>query len=163
LSNANRVEKANETEILLQRREKARIAARRRAVVIIFLIVGIVTAFGLQARAAEIVCAEDIAPSDMVVTATGTSSVCRGSCRARKLELVRGPIMIICAQQPVPKGYVLDSITTSPSCRCLGDEDNAYAIRRGEMELGEATPIATPSPSPLPELFHQNPDFRIGD
>jgi hypothetical protein len=132
-------------------------------VVIIFLIVGIVTAFGLQARAAEIVCAEDIAPSDMVVTATGTSSVCHGSCRARKLELVRGPIMIICAQQPVPQGYVLDSITTSPACSCLGDEDNAYAIRRAEMERGETPPIAIPSPTPLGELFQQNPDFRIGD
>ncbi len=71
--------------------------------------------------------------------------------------------MIICAQQPVPKGYVLDSITTSPSCRCLGDEDNAYAIRQAETERGEIPVAPTPVPSPLPEFFHQNPDFRIGD
>src|ERR1035437_9912807 len=150
LSNANRVRKGErDYNIVPTERKGADCGAE--------------TGRGLQARAAEIVCAEDIAPSDMVVTATGTSSVCHGSCRARKLELVRGPIMIICAQQPVPQGYVLDSITTSPSCRCLGDEDNAYAIRRGEMNLGETPPIAAPLPSPLPELFHQNPDFRIGD
>ncbi|MHB8381112.1 MAG: hypothetical protein ACYDC3_02055 [Candidatus Binataceae bacterium] len=44
--------------------------------------------------------------------------------------------MVICAHQPVPEGYALDSVTTSPDCRCLGDEDNAYVIRRIEKLSG---------------------------
>lgn len=78
---------------------------------------------------AEIVCADDIVPEGMAVTATGTSSSCAGACRARKTQAVCGPVMKICAGQPVPKGYVVDSVTTVPACQCLSPEDNAYVIR----------------------------------
>jgi hypothetical protein len=37
--------------------------------------------------------------------------------------------MKICTGQPIPKGYVVDSVTTIPACQCLGVEDNAYVIR----------------------------------
>ena len=78
---------------------------------------------------AELVCADDLLPEGMVVTATGTSPSCAGSCRAREMKPVCGPVMKICASQPIPKGYVLDSITTTPGCQCVGAEDNAYVIR----------------------------------
>jgi hypothetical protein len=122
-------------------------------------------------RETHIVCSEDLIPSEMVVTATGTSPVCRGSCRARRIEEVRGPIMIICAKQPVPQGYTLDSITTTPDCQCLGDEDNAYVIKKREgtegQEEGEMlpTPTSTPTPNrfPTPIPWESQPDFRTGD
>jgi hypothetical protein len=63
------------------------------------------------------------------VTATGTSPSCSGSCRAREMKPVCGSVMKICASQPIPKGYILDSITTTPGCQCVGAEDNAYVIR----------------------------------
>lgn len=78
---------------------------------------------------AEIICADDLLPEGMAVTATGTSPSCAGSCRAREMKPVCGAVMKICASEPIPKGYVLDSITTTPGCQCVGAEDNAYVIR----------------------------------
>lgn len=78
---------------------------------------------------AEVLCADDIVPAGMAVTATGTTVNCAGACRAREVEPVCGPVMKICAGQPIPRGYVLDSITTMPACECLGQEGNAYVIR----------------------------------
>ncbi len=88
---------------------------------------------------AVVVCAGDTPPKGMVITATGSSSVCAGSCTARKIEPLTGSIMIICGRQPIPDHYTLESITTSPQCKCLGDLDNAYVIR--------SLPTPTPSPS----------------
>jgi len=79
--------------------------------------------------AGEIICADDIVPEGMAVTATGTAATCAGACRARETQSVYGAVMKICAAQPIPKGYVLDSVTSMPSCQCLGMEDNAYVIR----------------------------------
>lgn len=78
---------------------------------------------------AEIVCADDVVPFGTAVTATGTAPSCDGSCRAREIKPVCGLVMKICAGQPVPKGYVLDSITSMPGCQCLGYDDDAYVIR----------------------------------
>lgn len=78
---------------------------------------------------AEILCADDIVPEGMAVTATGTAASCAGSCRAREIKPVCGPIMKICAGQPIPKGYIVDSVTTLPACLCLGSEGDAYVIR----------------------------------
>ena len=78
---------------------------------------------------AEIVCADDIVPEGMAITATGTTATCEGACRARETQAVCGPLMKICSGQPIPKGYVVDSVTTMPACRCLSPEDNAYVIR----------------------------------
>ncbi len=120
-------------------------------------------------RQAQIACSEDVLPEKMVITATGTSPVCRGSCRARRLEPVRGSMMIICANQPIPKDYDLDSVTTTPDCQCLGNEDNAYVIRKLEaseaQEEGEAlaTPTRTPIFSPTPTPWEPQPDFRTGE
>jgi hypothetical protein len=77
----------------------------------------------------EVVCTDDVIPQGMAVTATGTAANCAGACRAREVEPVCGPIMNICAGQPIPKGYVLDSVTTMPACRCLGATDDGYVIR----------------------------------
>src|SRR5262249_54015446 len=120
-------------------------------------------------RQALIICSEDVIPQDMVVTATGTSPVCRGSCRARRMEPVRGSIMIICANQPLPKDYSLDSVTSTPDCQCLGNEDNAYVIKKLEASEGEeerempATPTSTPTFRPTPTPVEPLPDFRTGD
>jgi hypothetical protein len=97
---------------------------------------------------ALIVCAGNVPPENMVITATGTSFTCSGSCRSREVEPVMGPIMIICAGQPIPQFYETESVTSSPACNCLGDQDNAYVIRR----LNTA-----PTPSPL-----QSPGFQGG-
>jgi len=78
---------------------------------------------------AEVLCADDVVPDGMAITATGTAESCDGACRARKTEAVCGPVVKICAGQPIPRGYVLDSITTVPACKCLGEEDNAYVVR----------------------------------
>lgn len=71
---------------------------------------------------------------------TGTNELCGGSCRARTLAPVVGAIMIICAQQPIPPGYSLDSVTSTPDCRCLGDGENAYVIRKLETPQNGASP-----------------------
>jgi hypothetical protein len=78
---------------------------------------------------AETVCADDMVPKGMAVTETGTTASCAGACRARETQAVCGPVMKICAGQPLPNGYILDSVTTIPACQCLGPEDNAYVIR----------------------------------
>jgi len=120
-------------------------------------------------RQAQIVCSEDIIPENMAITATGTSPVCRGSCRARRLEPVRGSVMIICANQPVPEDYNLDSITTTPDCQCLGNEDNAYVVKKMEVSEGQeegetlATPTRTPVFRPTPTPSEPLPDFRTGE
>ena len=110
----------------------------------IFLILSFVTSALAQALAPEppnaqniperpntiTICAGNVPPENMVITATGTTSNCAGSCRARTVEPVRGPVMVICAGQPIPQYYETESTTTTPSCNCIGDEDNAYVIRR---------------------------------
>ncbi len=78
---------------------------------------------------AEVLCADDIVPFGMAVTATGTAPSCDGSCRAREIKPVCGLVMKICAGQPIPQGYTLDSITSMPGCQCLGFDDDAYVIR----------------------------------
>jgi hypothetical protein len=78
---------------------------------------------------AEVVCADDLVPLGMAVTATGTSPSCDGSCRSREIKPVCGLVMKICAGQPIPKGYTLDSTTSMPGCQCLGFNDDAYVIR----------------------------------
>jgi hypothetical protein len=98
------------------------------------------------------ICAGNVPPQDMVITATGTSSNCAGSCRARTVEPVQGPIMVICAGQPIPHYYETESTTTTPACNCIGDEDNAYVIRR----MNNA-PTPTPSITlPLPPSGGRN-------
>lgn len=90
------------------------------------------------------ICAGNVPPENMVITATGTSFTCSGSCRSRQIEVAEGPIMVICAGQPIPQYYETESITSSPACNCLGDQDNAYVIRRMNT-----APSATPSQSPM--------------
>ncbi|MGO9454403.1 MAG: hypothetical protein ACLQDV_25640 [Candidatus Binataceae bacterium] len=120
-------------------------------------------------RQAQIVCSEDVIPENTAITATGTSPVCRGSCRARRVEPVRGSVMIICANQAIPKEYSLDSVTTTPDCQCLGDEDNAYVVKKLEVSEGEeegealATPTRTPVAAPTPTPWEPLPDFRTGE
>ncbi len=95
---------------------------------------------------AQLICSGDIPPRGTVITATGTSSICGGACRARKFEPLQGTTMIICAEQPIPKNYNLESLTSNPSCACLGEQENAYVIRLkasafsaglGEADSGE--------------------------
>ena len=74
------------------------------------------------------ICAGDVPPDGMVIVATGTSPLCGGSCRTRILKPLGGNILVICANQAIPEAYTLESVTTSPACRCLGSEDNAYII-----------------------------------
>jgi len=88
---------------------------------------------------ALVVCAGDVPPDDMVITATGTSVTCAGSCRSRQIEPVEGPVMVICAGQPIPRYWETQSVTTLPACNCIADQDNAYVIRRG---------IGAPTPTP---------------
>jgi len=98
---------------------------------------------------ALIICAGNIPPENMVITATGTSFTCPGSCRSREVEPVEGAIMIVCAGQPIPQYYETESVTSSPACNCLGDQDNAYVIRR----------LAT-APSPTPSQ-NQEPNLNL--
>ena len=87
------------------------------------------------------ICAGNVPPEDMVITATGTSYTCSGSCRSRQVEPAKGPIMVICAGQSIPQYYETESVTTSPACNCIADQDNAYVIRRINT-----APTASPSP-----------------
>jgi hypothetical protein len=99
----------------------------------------------------EVVCAGDIPPEGLVVTATGTAPSCNGACRARRIQPVFGEIMKICADQPIPKGYVLDGITTTPACRCLGNDENAYIIKRKPLDYGyDYDQTLMPPQSPMP-------------
>ena len=77
----------------------------------------------------QTICAGNIPPEGTVITATGNSVDCGGSCRARQIEPIRGQIMVVCAQQPIPDRYEIQSVTTSPACNCLGEDDNAYVLR----------------------------------
>jgi len=77
----------------------------------------------------QTICAGNIPPEGTIITATGNSVDCGGSCRARQIEPLHGHIMVICAQQPIPDNYEIQSLTTTPACNCIGEEDNAYVIR----------------------------------
>ncbi len=101
--------------------------ARARRTLAVFIFAGLACA--PRPAAAQLVCAGDLPPYGDAIVATGTSAICGGACRARQFASVHGDVMIICAQQPIPPNYSLQSLTTSPSCRCLGDADNAYVIR----------------------------------
>lgn len=87
------------------------------------------------------ICAGNVPPEGMVIASTGNSVICGGSCRSRQVIPIKGAIMVICAQQPIPKDYEIQSVTTSPSCMCLGDDDNAFVIRAANGTL----------PTPLPQ------------
>jgi hypothetical protein len=63
-------------------------------------------------------------------------------------------VMKICAGQPIPRGYTLDSVTSMPGCQCLGYEDDAYIIRYVGPD-GPAEFLADKNPSPL-ENENQN-------
>ncbi len=76
------------------------------------------------------ICTGNVPPEGMVITATGTSDSCPGSCRTQQTEPAQLSIMVICAGQPIPDGYELESFTSTAACECLGDQDNAYVIRR---------------------------------
>lgn len=105
------------------------------------------------------ICAGNVPPDNMVVTATGNSPQCAGSCRARQVEPVEGPVMIICSGQPLPEFYEIESVTTTPACTCISEEDNAYVIRRNREA---PTPIATPLAQPpiQPPLTNPAPPTR---
>ncbi len=96
---------------------------------------------------AEVLCADDIVPLGMAVTATGTAPSCDGSCRAREIKPVCGLVMKICAGQPIPRGYTLDSITSMPGCQCLGFDDDAYVIRYTGPD-GPAALLSSNNPQP---------------
>jgi hypothetical protein len=53
--------------------------------------------------------------------------------------------MVICAGQPIPQYYETESTTTTAACNCIGEEDNAYVIRRMN-----GAPTPTPSQILLP-------------
>jgi len=80
--------------------------------------------------AAQMICAGNIPPEGTVITATGTSDSCPGSCRARDTQPAQQSIMVICSGQPIPEGYELEGFTSVPACDCIGAQDNAYVIRR---------------------------------
>jgi hypothetical protein len=82
------------------------------------------------AAAEQTICAGNRPAEGTVITATGTSAFCDGSCRARATEPADAPMMIICTGQPIPDKYEIESITTTPRCACLSEHDNAYVIRR---------------------------------
>jgi hypothetical protein len=108
-------------------------APRRHLMTAIWMVAGLVfllasTNAGAQSEE-NIMCAGNVAPPGMVITATGTAPSCSGSCQARKLTPACGVVLKICAGQPVPKGYEIDGVTSTPACDCLGREDNAYVIR----------------------------------
>jgi hypothetical protein len=119
-------------------------AAMRLALIFLPAALAIVTWCLPKAARAEVLCADDIVPAGMAVTATGTAASCAGACRAREVEPACGPVMKICAGQPVPAGYVLDSITTMPACQCLGSQDNAYVIRYPSVAQSQLFPYGNP-------------------
>jgi hypothetical protein len=125
----------------------------RTAIIPAALTVFVLCWCSVRAASGEIVCADDLAPEGMAVTTTGTSPNCAGSCRAREMEPVCGPVMKICAGQPIPDGYLLDSITTTPACACVGTEDNAYVIRYvgtrdGHFVTDQTDPYLSEEPDP---------------
>jgi hypothetical protein len=91
---------------------------------------------------ALVMCAGDVPPANMAITASGTSVTCTGSCRSRQIEPVEGPVMVICAGQPIPQYYETESVTSLPACNCIADQDNAYVIRRRDN-------APTPTPAAL--------------
>jgi len=95
---------------------------------------------------ALVICAGNNPPENMVITAAGTSYTCPGSCRSRQVEPVEGPIMVICAGQPIPQYYETESVTTTPTCNCIADQDNAYVIRR---MASAPSPTPTEAANPL--------------
>lgn len=104
--------------------------------------------------AAQVICSGDMPPQGTAIIATGTSSICGGACRARQFSAVQGATMIICAQQPIPAHYTLQSVTASPSCGCLGDQDNAYVIKADSSSIARGVPAGGAVP-PAP--------FQIGN
>jgi hypothetical protein len=97
------------------------------------------------------ICAGNVPPEGMVVTATSTSPTCAGACRGRTVEPVEGPVMVICADQPIPQYYETESTTTIAACNCIAEEDNAYVIRRAN---GAPTPTPAAPTLPTSPTFH---------
>ena|SRR5579862_114677 len=107
--------------------QRYRAGASTRAIFIFTLVT--ILAIGGSATA-QTICAGNRPADGSVITATTTSGFCNGSCRARITEPADAPMMVICSGQPIPDDYELESITTTPRCGCLGEQDNAYVIRR---------------------------------
>jgi hypothetical protein len=93
-----------------------------------------------QPGRAQVICSGNIPPEGTVITATGTAAICGGGCRARRYQPAEGSTMVICAEQPIPRNYQLESVTSSPACECLGDQDNAYVVRRAAKNIGAEPP-----------------------
>lgn len=117
----------------------------------------------------EVVCADDLVPEGMAVTATGTAANCAGACRAREVAPVCGPVLKICAGQPIPKGYALDGVTTMPNCACLGSGDNGLVIRYIGYEHDPVLdrPMESDEHDPVPdrptEPSRQQLEYPYGD
>lgn len=126
------------------------------------LLVAVFVGCFAQPICAEILCADDIVPEGMAITATGTGASCDGACRARKTQAVCGPVMKICAGQPIPRDYVVDSVTSVPACNCLGPEGNAYVIRYiGNRDDTSLLPDST-SPTDSPYVNNEEGDQDQG-
>jgi hypothetical protein len=81
------------------------------------------------------ICAGNIPPDGMVITATGTSDSCPRLCRARDTQPAQLSITVICAGQAIPDGYELENLTSVPACDGVGAQDNAYVIRETDEFL----------------------------
>jgi hypothetical protein len=106
----------------------------------------------------QVACAGDVIPAHTVITATGTSSRCLGQCTARQFQRVHGELMVICAHQAIPRGYTIDSYTTTAKCACLGEQDNAYVIRKNERsDDGSSEDGWSDDTSPEKDRFSNGP------
>ena len=103
----------------------------------------------------QTICAGNVPPDGTVIVATGSSPQCGGSCRGRQVDKIHGAVMVICAQQPIPIGYELQSVTSAPACNCIGEDDNAYVIRRTGPE-----PSTSPTPQPETNGERSSPSNR---
>ena len=95
-------------------------------------------AFGAESGLwSQTICVPELPPDGMVITATGDSSGCNSPCSARRIDKVFGKLMKICSGQPIPDGWQIDGTGSTPQCRCLGDAENTFFIRRVRPDADE--------------------------
>ncbi len=73
-------------------------------------------------------------PEGTVITKSVRDPACNGRCRS-EIEIPTRQRMVICRGQSIPKGYVIELLTSTPDCSCAGGGQNAYTIK-AEIERG---------------------------
>jgi hypothetical protein len=75
-----------------------------------------------------VMCMNRNPPDGTVITRSVRQASCGDQCES-EVHIPAGHRMLICRGQAIPKGYMLEVLTTTPDCSCYGGNENAYVIK----------------------------------